>query len=72
MHESIHDKGHSNYVDIQSIKASWDKYYDDIGSMYSETMIKILGDIFESITGAIYLDSGLDFDLMKQILIRLL
>lgn len=40
--------------------------------MYSETMIKILGDIFESITGAIYLDSGLDFNLMKVILTRLL
>ncbi|KAM3138766.1 hypothetical protein pb186bvf_009145 [Paramecium bursaria] len=72
LHESIHDKQHDNYVQIQKIKENWDQYYDDIGLMYNESMIKILGDIFESITGAIYLDSGLDFDLMKQILNRLL
>lgn len=40
--------------------------------MYNETMVKILGDIFESIIGAIYLDSGLNYELMQKILSRLL
>lgn len=44
----------------------YNDYYEDISKMYtSEPIIKILGDIFESIVGAIFVDSTFNYDLTK-------
>lgn len=41
--------------------------------MYTnEPMVKVLGDVFESIIGAIFLDSCLNYNLTKKILLNLL
>lgn len=41
--------------------------------MYTqEPIIKILGDIFESLMGAIFVDSVFNYDLTKSVIIKLL
>jgi dsRNA-specific ribonuclease len=58
---------------ITRIRNNWDKYYDDINVLYTnEPVIKILGDVFESIIGAIFLDCRLNYELIKKVLLNLL
>lgn len=58
---------------IRNIEENYEKYHRDIGQLYNnEPMVKILGDIFESLVGAIFLDSGFNYAETKRIVLHLL
>jgi len=70
LHENLHD----NYAQIlQRIRNDYKKYYNNINEIYEkEGMIKILGDIFESLMGAIYIDSNLNYETIKGVILQLM
>ncbi|CAK88583.1 unnamed protein product (macronuclear) [Paramecium tetraurelia] len=73
LHPTLHKVAHENHQTLNKIKQMYNEYYDDISKMYtSEPIIKILGDVFESIVGAIFVDSSFNYDLTKQVVFKLL
>ncbi|CAD8179435.1 unnamed protein product [Paramecium pentaurelia] len=73
LHQDLHKTNHENNITLNKIKSMYNEYYDDISKMYTqEPIIKILGDVFESIVGAIFVDSSFNYDLTKQIVLKLL
>jgi dsRNA-specific ribonuclease len=55
------------------LKTDWNIYYHDISKLdiYGEK-IKIMGDLFESLVGAVFLDCGFDYELTRTFVLRLI
>ncbi|KAL4450789.1 hypothetical protein ABPG74_011631 [Tetrahymena malaccensis] len=65
-----------NEEDIKLLVDNADKFMNDISLMYDTTynqsLIKTLGDVIESIVGAIFIDNNLDYEITKKIVMETL
>lgn len=54
---------------LYNIKANWQDYYENIDKYYEvkNESLKILGDLFEAFVGALFIDTGFNFDATKII-----
>lgn len=55
---------------LQKIKEKWQHYYENIDEYYElkNKSLKILGDLFEAFVGALFIDTGFNFNITKSII----
>ncbi|KAL4495065.1 hypothetical protein ABPG72_015765 [Tetrahymena utriculariae] len=63
-----------NQEDIKLLLENVDKFIQDISLMYdtnyNQSLIKTLGDVIESLVGAIFIDNNLDYEITKKIVME--
>ena len=79
----LHENLHIRYQKVlNKIRTEYDRFYKNINEVYEKEgmvlyyfiflQVKILGDIIESIIGAVFIDSNLNYELTKSVILLLM